>query len=132
MTWTPLVSFIIPGKAVGKERRIGSGRFARTPPKTRAYELDVGWLAKAAMVGCIDAGRVSQAPCRAKIVVQKTGKQLAGSIATGTPDLDNVAKAILDGMNGIIWYDDRQVAELIVKRQWGAEEQVSVSVEEWT
>jgi len=31
-------------------------------------------------------------------------------------DLDNVAKSVLDGLNGIAYQDDGQVVELLVKK----------------
>ena len=30
------------------------------------------------------------------------------------PDLDNIAKLVLDALNGVAWYDDTQVTELVV------------------
>lgn len=35
------------------------------------------------------------------------------------PDVDNVAKAVLDACNGILWDDDRQVVCLTVKKFYG-------------
>jgi crossover junction endodeoxyribonuclease RusA len=32
------------------------------------------------------------------------------------PDADNLAKAFLDGLNGIAWVDDRQVRKLIIEK----------------
>lgn len=39
----------------------------------------------------------------------------------GKPDCDNVAKAVLDAANGLVWNDDAQVAELRVYRIVGRE-----------
>lgn len=33
-------------------------------------------------------------------------------------DLDNLAKAILDGLNGVAWVDDAQVCQLLLSRPW--------------
>jgi Holliday junction resolvase RusA-like endonuclease len=33
-----------------------------------------------------------------------------------TPDIDNLIKAILDGLNGIAWQDDTQVVKIIAER----------------
>lgn len=40
--------------------------------------------------------------------------------AKATADADNVAKAILDSANGVLWPDDRQVARLAVEKVIGA------------
>lgn len=37
------------------------------------------------------------------------------------PDCDNIAKAILDSLNGIAYKDDSQVAELTVVKRFGHE-----------
>jgi Holliday junction resolvase RusA-like endonuclease len=39
----------------------------------------------------------------------------------GKPDCDNLAKAVLDAANGVLWVDDAQVAELVVRRWVGVE-----------
>jgi len=43
-------------------------------------------------------------------------------------DLDNCVKAILDGMNRVIYADDRQVMSISASRQYAQEECVNVSV----
>lgn len=45
-----------------------------------------------------------------------------------SPDLDNAAKSILDGLKGVAWEDDRQVAELHVYVRRGRPERVEVEV----
>lgn len=41
-------------------------------------------------------------------------KRVASEPDTVTPDADNIAKAVLDGLNGIAYEDDKQVVELHV------------------
>lgn len=36
------------------------------------------------------------------------------------PDLDNLAKSVLDALNGIVWRDDAQVASLSMSKQIAA------------
>jgi Holliday junction resolvase RusA-like endonuclease len=36
-------------------------------------------------------------------------------------DADNLAKAVLDAGNGVLWLDDRQVARLVVEKMIGAQ-----------
>ncbi|NDC59891.1 MAG: RusA family crossover junction endodeoxyribonuclease, partial [Alphaproteobacteria bacterium] len=43
-------------------------------------------------------------------------------------DLDNLAKAILDGVKGAVFFDDLQVARLLVERREGPVERVHVSI----
>jgi len=49
-----------------------------------------------------------------------------------SPDADNVAKAVLDAGNGVLWLDDRQVVELRVTKRHAAQGEgprVEVAVE---
>lgn len=43
-------------------------------------------------------------------------------------DLDNVAKAVLDGIKGHVFYDDAQVMKLVVEKRWAEGERVLVAV----
>ena len=43
-------------------------------------------------------------------------------------DLDNLAKAILDGIKGYVFHDDSQVARLLVERRPGERERIAVTV----
>ena len=37
---------------------------------------------------------------------------------TVKPDCDNLVKAILDALNGVAWYDDAQIVDLQVKKEY--------------
>lgn len=43
-------------------------------------------------------------------------------------DLDNVAKAVLDGIKGYVFYDDAQVMRLLVEKRWARGERIVVMV----
>ena len=47
---------------------------------------------------------------------------------TVKPDADNYAKIILDGLNKIAWYDDNQIVELIVTKNYSLEPRVEVEI----
>jgi Holliday junction resolvase RusA-like endonuclease len=49
----------------------------------------------------------------------KRDAALLGIYTPGRPDIDNVAKAVLDAFNGIVYKDDAQVYELTVKKIYG-------------
>jgi Holliday junction resolvase RusA-like endonuclease len=44
------------------------------------------------------------------------------------PDIDNIVKAILDGLNGVVFADDASVAQLVSSKEYG-EERVEVQIE---
>lgn len=118
---------VVDGIPVGKARP----RFSRssnrvsvyTPKKTVDFERKLvrAWLAL--------RGNFMDAPVQVKIVASfpiprswtKMDKERAksGLIAkTSKPDLDNVAKAVLDALNGVAFRDDRQVIRLIVEKRY--------------
>jgi Holliday junction resolvase RusA-like endonuclease len=52
-----------------------------------------------------------------------TKAQRAGAISqalrpTGKPDVDNLAKLVLDALNGVFFADDKQVTMLIVSKRY--------------
>jgi Holliday junction resolvase RusA-like endonuclease len=47
---------------------------------------------------------------------------------TTKPDLDNVVKAIFDGMNGVVWKDDVQVVDAAVSKRFSDNPRVIVTV----
>jgi Holliday junction resolvase RusA-like endonuclease len=46
------------------------------------------------------------------------------------PDTDNIAKSILDSLNGIAYLDDKQVVKLEVEKYYSQVSSVSVMIEE--
>lgn len=46
------------------------------------------------------------------------------------PDIDNIAKIILDALNGLAYKDDNQVTALLVFKQYGKADKVVVELEE--
>ena len=56
-----------------------------------------------------------------KSISKKKREELLKGYPMKKPDLDNVAKIILDALNGIAWKDDTQVVGLRVNRMWATE-----------
>ena len=56
-------------------------------------------------------------------------KALSGEIRPlRKPDLDNVAKAVLDAMNSVVFRDDKDVTQMTIRRYYGDKPKVSVRV----
>jgi Holliday junction resolvase RusA-like endonuclease len=47
---------------------------------------------------------------------------------TKTPDLDNLDKFIWDCMNGVVWVDDRQVAENHTKKKYSMKPRTEITI----
>ena len=51
---------------------------------------------------------------------------------TTRPDIENVAKALLDAATGVLWHDDAQVTHLVASKFYGAQDEapfISMTVE---
>jgi len=134
------IYFVVPGQPVGKGRPRASSRggFVRmyTDAKTLSYEKLIAKQARYAM-GHLE---VLATPISMRIVAlysipaswSKRKKQLAlsGDLIPGKPDLDNVAKAVLDALNGVVYQDDKQVIRLVIEKSYSFEPRVEVYVHE--
>jgi Holliday junction resolvase RusA-like endonuclease len=138
-----VISFTIPGPPVGKGRPIvgrsfGSGHATlRTPKKTASYESLVKMAGYQAMIGrTLLLGPVSvRLDVCCAIPASWSGKkstQAALDIIRPTtkPDLDNVMKAIFDGLNGVVWKDDVQVVSATAEKTYSHAPRVVVSIKE--
>lgn len=54
----------------------------------------------------------------------------SGEPPQGPGDLDNIAKSILDAMNGVIFDDDKQIAKLSVRREYASEDAFHIIIRE--
>jgi Holliday junction resolvase RusA-like endonuclease len=123
--------------AKGRPRLTTRGGFARayTPAKTRSFEALVAEQAKAA-VGPIDpySGPV-ELEAHFSLPIPKSWRKcdkaaaLLGIIQPQSkPDLDNFAKALSDGLNGIVYADDSQIVSCRLTKRYGEEPGVAVTV----
>lgn len=111
------VSFEVWGKVRGKGRpRFARGGHAYTPKETRDYERAIREAFENApgrppepFSGPIDVTIVT---CRQ--LPKSTPKSVIREPDTHKPDADNVAKIVLDALNGVAWLDDAQVTSLTV------------------
>lgn len=121
-----MIRFTIPGIPVAKGRAIAStmgGKVRmRTPAKTIAYESTVALFARQAM----GAGAPISGPVALHIVATwpippswPKKRREGAQWKTSKPDADNVAKAIADACNGIVWADDSQVVDLRCVKVYG-------------
>ena len=116
-------SFTVPGEPVAKGRArafVRSGRVAHcTPEKTERYEARVAMFAQQAMAGAKPFGGAVELSVVARFSIPASWSKKRRQAAmdgvehvTKRPDLDNVLKAIKDGLNGVAWKDDSQVCVL--------------------
>ncbi|HHX72161.1 MAG TPA: RusA family crossover junction endodeoxyribonuclease [Clostridiales bacterium] len=129
-----VVSFTISGEPQGKGRpRFGNGR-TYTPEKTVIYENLVRMeyirqvnhnFGDGPLAMFIEAHYTIPASASKKRQAEmREGKILP----TKKPDLDNIAKAIADSLNGIAYKDDSQIVKLHMTKRYAENPCVVVGI----
>ena len=62
--------------------------------------------------------------------MKKQAKLIGEIRPTIKPDCDNLAKSILDSLNGLAYQDDRQIIELSVKKFYAEQSEVKIKLME--
>ena len=110
-----MVYFFVPGKVQGKARPRFSSRSGTvyTPGKTKSYERQIAEAYEAQRGPCFKGAVtiVIEAvfPIPKSWTRAKKADAIAGKLPPGKPDIDNILKVVLDGLNGIAYEDDKQV-----------------------
>lgn len=126
------VKFTVPGVPVGK----GRPRFTRnghtyTPEKTKAYESLVRECWRKQSGAEFSGGVPLRAEIHGHFQIPSSLSKKRRSAMDGTPhtkkcDADNLAKSILDALNGVAYPDDSAISHLIVKKSYSEEPCVEV------
>ena len=132
--------FKIPGKAQAKQRPgMGRSGVVYTPKETLIYENYVkmcysdyanqfGWLPYESQVRAEIEVLVAVPKSDSKT---KKKAKIEGMIRPAVkPDCDNLAKSILDSLNGLAYQDDKQVVELSIKKYYAENAEVRVRLTE--
>lgn len=133
------VDFVIQGKVQAKQRPRFNTHTGKTytPNKTINYE---NWV-KTCYLQKYKDKELMEKPLRVTIraffeIPKSTSKKKKQQMLNNEvlpmvkPDTDNIAKSILDSLNGIAYKDDKQVAELIVYKFYNDTPYVNVTIEE--
>ena len=113
------VSFDVCGKVRGKGRpRFTRGGHPYTPKTTRDYER----LIMAAYENAPErppepfSGPLDVTIVTSRQLPKSAPKSIIREPDTHKPDADNIAKVVLDALNGVAWLDDAQVTSLTVMK----------------
>ena len=135
------VIFIVRGVPVGKGRprfsTVNGHAVAYTPEKTANYET---FVKLSYQQQCAGVKFPEDVPLGVRInayfpIPKSTSKKKRAQMESGDimhlkkPDCDNVAKAILDSLNGIAYNDDSQVCDLTVKKFYSENPRVCITIE---
>lgn len=141
-----IVNLSVLGEPMGKQRPratfVAGHATIYTPKKTQGYEARFAsaygekYPDQEPMQGAIRVTinaffSLSKADFNSKGEPNKKGTaKLQGEmLPTKKPDCDNVAKAVLDGLNGVAFQDDSQVVSLGISKSYSLRPRVEVSIE---
>lgn len=109
----------IPGRPVPAVRMTQRSKYkSKQAQRYLDYKQTIGWTAKSSGCNEPQAGKMQ---VNAKFFIRLQGREM---------DIDNLAKSLLDGLNGIAWYDDMQVSRLILEKEYvGTKQEEHAEVE---
>ena len=133
------ITIILQGHPQGKGRArafVRGGHVGHyTPEKTRTYE---GMIRTAAMDAVGDRAPLDEPvdfelravfPVPASWSERKRQQAIIGEIKPGKkPDLDNIAKAWNDALNGVVYRDDALICRMTLDKRYGPQPLVVVTV----
>ena len=129
--------FKIPGKAQAKQRpRMGRSGIVYTPKETLVYEnyVKMCYSDYAKEFGWLPYENQVRAEIEVLVAVPKSDsktKKKAKIEGMIRPTVcDNLAKSILDSLNGLAYHDDKQVVELSIKKYYAENAEVRVRLTE--
>lgn len=133
-----MIEFEILGKPLGKARpRVTRKGFTYTPKKTVNYENLIRWTFQSKFPNHKPYEGYIEAEIKAIFDVPKSySKKKKLELLDGncnydhTPDLDNIAKIVLDSLNGIAYKDDSQVTVLKVIKEYGEQAKIIIKLKE--
>lgn len=123
----------------GRPRFARQGTFVKTytDAKTLTYEKSIQTYAKKAMgstsplIGAVAAYLHIGIPIPPSYSKTRQKACIEGlERPTKKPDIDNIVKAVLDGMNGIVYLDDKQVVDLHLTKVYSSKEGIDIMVKE--
>ena len=136
------IHFVIEGRAQPQGRpravRMGSGVRMYDPPKSKAYKQMVAAKVRSYMK--INGIQTITEPLAVHLNFYFTPPksyskkriraiEAKEELFTKKPDLDNLAKSILDSCNNLLFKDDSQIVGLTIGKHYGHEDYVDVEVQ---
>lgn len=135
------VYFVVYGTPIGKgrPRATSRGGFVRmyTDAKTLGFEAAVADEARIAMKEWEPFDTPMQLQLSAYYPIPKSwSKKKRQQAIDGDlhphvkPDLDNVLKAVLDAINGVVYVDDSQVINMVATKRYSTDARIEVYLHE--
>lgn len=133
-------SFEIEGKIIGKERprvNLNTGT-VYTPNKTKDYENYIRQIFKIKypnfemITSRVSINIIAYIGISKSISKKDKEKVLNDEMSPiKKPDIDNIAKVILDALDGFVLQNDKQVTKMSVEKRYSDVEKLFVKIEEY-
>ena len=124
-------TFVIPGEPQGKARPRFTKGHTYTPRDTVEYERLARLCYQGQSFGNVPVGVDILAVFGIPKSTSKRQRErmLCGAVLpTKKPDADNITKIICDALNGVAYDDDKQIAEVRIRKVYGPVPQVQVTL----
>ena len=139
-----MITFLVEAKPQGKARartfydKRADKMRSVTPQQTKSYEDLIRWSYKAAG-GQYMGEKLIKVEIQAFYPIPKSWSKKKRNDAiferirpTTKPDCDNTIKVVLDALNGVAYYDDKQVVSVSCDKYYGETGYLRVKIQEIT
>ena len=139
-----MITFLVDAKPQGKARartfydKRADKMRSVTPQQTKSYEDLIRWSYKAAG-GQYMGEKLAKVEIQAFYPIPKSWSKKKRNDAifdrirpTTKPDCDNIIKVVLDALNGVAYYDDKQVVSVSCEKFYGETGYLRVRIKEIT
>lgn len=104
-----MIKLIVHGEPVPQSRpRFTANGHCYYPPKCVAWKEQVAWQARQVMG--------NSPPMKGELLVGLKFYKKISPTNRSFGDADNLAKAVLDALNGVCYYDDSQIVSIFVEK----------------
>ena len=113
----PVTSVFIPGRPApqGSKRHLGNGIMVESSKAVKPWRVDVAWAVRAHFPAPMDG------PVRLELEFvmprPKSAPKRSTPPAIKRPDVDKLARAVLDAITGVVVADDSQIVELVASKR---------------
>lgn len=135
-----IYEFLVPGPITGKARPRMNTRTGKayTPSKTKNYEYEI----KQWFINKYPNFKTLETRLKIQIIAyydipksttKKKAEKMERQIISPTkkPDIDNIAKIVLDALNKLAYKDDTQVTKLELEKVYADQAKLYISIEEY-
>ena len=132
--------FEVIGDITGKERpRVNTYTLrVYTPNKTKDYEtliqqyFKIKYPSSQVLEGRIEINITAYFKIPNNTSKKMEEQMLENNLSpTKKPDVDNIAKVVLDALNKVVFKDDNQVSKIFVEKKYDTEERLHIEVKEY-